>query len=232
MNSSSSSAIEPTHARTFAYPISRWYVIPITKRIASALTLTAVRPTHITLLGLTFGVSAVGVLLAAPSAGPVAAVLVLTAWFADRTDGLLARNQNTASPFGAWLDANVDELHDVAWHTAIAFAAASLTATRLPWFLLIGFLAGKYLFVNGLNEERAISGSLDQDLEDNTGAGQSRWIRTAYHLPGDADIRIHLLLAALVSGLMTAELAIVAVYYNLRWIVRYGLVARRLGGQL
>ena len=30
---------------------------------------------------------------------------------------------------------------------------------------------------------------------------------------------------------LSAELAIVAAYYNLRWIVRYALVARRLGGR-
>jgi hypothetical protein len=38
------------------------------------------------------------------------------------------------------------------------------------------------------------------------------------------------LLAALCTGWLTAELALVALYYNLRWIVRYALVARRLGG--
>ena len=58
----------------------------------------------------------------------------------------------------------------------------------------------------------------------------TRLLRTLYHLPGNADVRIHLLLVALCTGWLTAELALVALYYNLRWIVRYALVARRLGG--
>ena len=45
-----------------------------------------------------------------------------------------------------------------------------------------------------------------------------------------ADVRVHLLIVALAGGWLVAELALVAGYYNLRWIVRYGLVARRLGG--
>ena len=231
MTSAAASTTDPTRARAHAYPISRWYVIPVTERIATKLTPTAVRPTHITLLGLLSGLSAVGLLFAVPSAGRAAAALVLAAWFMDRTDGLLARGQNTASPFGAWLDANVDELHDVAWHTATAFAAASLSQNDLPWFLLIGFLAGKYLFVNGLTEERALTAARDRESVKDAGSGLIRWLRGAYHLPGNADIRLHLLLAALVSGLMTFELAVVAAYYNFRWIVRFGLVAHRLGGR-
>ena len=143
----------------------------------------------------------------------------------------MARRQQAASPFGAWLDANVDEFHDVAWHAATAYAAASLSGSQLPWFLLIGFLAGKYLFMNGLAEERALTAPGDPDQAENTGSGFRGWLRTVYHLPGNADIRLHLLIAAMATGLMTVELAIVAAYYNLRWIVRFGLVARRLGGR-
>jgi phosphatidylglycerophosphate synthase len=221
----------PERARIGNYPISQWYVFPITRRIAAGLAPTGIRPIHITLLGLLFGLSAVALLLAVPTAGPVAGVLVLAAWFLDRTDGLLARRQQTASPFGAWLDANVDELHDVAWHTAAAYAAATLSGTQLPWFLLIGFLAGKYLFVSGLTEERALEGSSDDVPSDHERSGIGGWARAVYHLPGNADIRLHLLFAALLLGWMTAELAIIAAYYNLRWISRFGLVAHRLGGQ-
>ena len=38
------------------------------------------------------------------------------------------------------------------------------------------------------------------------------------------------LVAALATGCLAAELAWVATYYNVRWMVRYVLVARRLGG--
>ena len=220
---------DPARARSRAYPLSRWYVIPLARQMASWLNPTRVRPTHVTLAGLLFGLSAAGVLFADPTAGTAAAVLVLAAWFMDRTDGLLARSQNTASPFGAWLDANVDELHEVAWHTATACAAASLSGSQMPWFLLIGFLAGKYLFMTGLAEERALAPANKEPVEMGGEAFRGR-LRAAYHLPGNADIRLHLLVVALACGLMTAELAFIAVYYNIRWIVRYGLTAQRVEG--
>jgi phosphatidylglycerophosphate synthase len=160
----------------------------------------------------------------------VAAVLILAAWFLDRTDGLLARSQNTVSPFGAWLDANVDELHDVAWHTATAYAAASLSGSQLPWFLLVAFLAGKYLFMTGLAEEWTLATATVPERTDCAATGSRGWIRAAYHLPGNADIRLHLLILGLSSGLMTVELAMIAAYYNFRWIARFGLTARRLEG--
>lgn len=225
----SATASKPDSAQD-RLPISRWYVVPVARRIAARLTCTAVRPTHVTLLGLLPGLSAVGLLFANPSAGPAAAVLILAAWFLDRTDGLLARSQKTASPFGAWLDANVDELHDVAWHTATAYAAAALSGSQLPWFLLIAFLAGKYLFMTGLAEERTLTIPGDPEPAEGGKAGDRSWIRTAYHLPGNADIRLHLLILGLASGFMTVELAVIAAYYNFRWIARFGLTARRLEG--
>jgi hypothetical protein len=193
---------------------------------------------------------------------PLAAVLVLAAWFFDRADGQLARLQGTTSALGAWLDANVDELHDIAWHVALAFAAASQIASPWPWLLLLSFLGGKYLFMHGLMTEQSVAraktdvvqGRIAQEITSThpspprgrgqgEGAGNAAviswailassgagWLRSLYHLPGNADIRIHLLIAALVTGWLTPELALIAIYYNLRWIVRYGLVAHRLRG--
>jgi phosphatidylglycerophosphate synthase len=215
-------------ARARVYPISRWYLLPITERLASRLAATRAKPVHVTLAGLVLGLAAAGWLLADPSGGPVAAVLVLAAWMMDRTDGALARRQGTGSVFGQWLDANVDELNEVAWHTGSAYAAAALGQTSLPWFLLIAFLGGKYLFMTGLAEQRLI----EKAAKERDAARPERfgWLRAAYHLPGDADIRLHFLAATLATGLMTVELSAVAVYYNVRWVARFGLVARRLGG--
>jgi hypothetical protein len=54
------------------------------------------------------------------------------------------------------------------------------------------------------------------------------FLRAIYHAPANADIRLHLLVGALATGWLTAELVAVALYYNLRWIARYALVAHRL----
>jgi phosphatidylglycerophosphate synthase len=220
------------------HPISRWYLCPMADRVAGRLTPTRVRPVHLTLGGLVAAGGAVAVLLGAwPSSGPLAAVLVLAAWFFDRADGLLARRQGTTSAWGAWLDANVDELVDVGLQAGVACAAARLSGSRAPWLLLAAFLAGKYLFTYGLvavGRSSPDGGTADsgEAVRHSLTYGRSSaagFLRRCYHLPGNADVRVHLLVVALLTGWLAAELVLVAVYYNVRWIVRYVLVARRLG---
>jgi phosphatidylglycerophosphate synthase len=233
-----------------SYPISRWYVRPAAGHLAALLTATAVRPSHLTVCGLLAAACGAAVLIRWPEAAPLAAVPVLAAWFFDRADGQLARRQGTASAFGAWLDGNVDELADLGLHAAVAAAAASLSQSTLPWMLWAAFLAGKYLLMYGLAEEKnSLShrkkagerGNAEQDRLGEPRPGRphpnplpegegTSWLRHVWHLPGNADVRLHLLLVALLTGWLTAELAVVAVYYNLRWTMRYVLVARRLGG--
>ena len=246
--------------RAWRYPISRWYLHPAARWLAATLAPTRVRPVHLTVSGFMFGCLAAALLAWRPEWSPVAAALVLAAWFFDRTDGELARRQNTVSLWGAWLDANVDELLDVGLHVAVAAAAASQTASGGPWFLLVALVSGKYLFMYGLAaEEHATrvqgSGFRVQDVESDvwreiltpeprTLTPDPRTLkpepsyplfggrlRSLYHLPGNADVRVHLLAAGLLTGWFCVELGIVAAYYNLRWIARYVLVARRLGGK-
>lgn len=217
--------------RARRYPISRWWLRPAAGRLAAMLAPTRVRPVHLTVSGFLFGCAAAAVVAWRPEWSPLAAVLVLVAWFFDRADGQLARRQNTVSRWGAWLDANVDETLDIALHVALAAAAASQTASPLPWFLLVAFLAGKHLFMYGLGVEEHVAGKEHVAVQDagqaSTPAGR---LRTLYHLPGNADVRVHLLAAVLVTGWFFLELFFVAAYYNLRWIARYVLLARRLGG--
>jgi len=207
------------------YPIARWYLRPAAAWLAARLARSPVRPVHMTLLGLAAAVAAAAVLLWRPQAGLCSAALVLLWCFCDRADGLLARRQRTASPYGAWLDANVDELADLGLHVAVAAALAARAGAGWPWLLLATFLAGKYLTMYGLHLDEAVSVT-----KTGTDPRRTAWLRTLYHLPGNADVRAHLLVLALATGYLTAELAFVAAYYNLRWLVRHALVARRLGG--
>jgi phosphatidylglycerophosphate synthase len=211
------------------HPISRWYLLPAVERLAVALVNSRVRPGHLTVCGLLSAMAAVCVLLFSPQLMPLAAVLTLAAWFFDRADGRLARLQNTATRWGAWLDANVDELVDLGLHAAIAAVAARQMQSDWPWLLLVGFLFGKYLLMHGLGTEKDATGCETGVGSSNKSEPESR-VRKLYHLPGNTDVRVHLLIAAMLSGWLVAELALVAVYYNLRWMVRYLLVAKRLRG--
>lgn len=214
-------------ANSIRHPISRWYLLPAVERLAAALAASGVRPVHLTGCGLASAAAAVGVLLWYPEAMPLAAVLTLGAWFFDRADGQLARLQGSATPWGAWFDANVDELVDLGLHVAIATVAAREMSSDWPWLLLAAFLLGKYLLMYGLSSEGR---PLAESGNSNGNSARTGIVRRLYHLPGNTDVRVHLLIAAMLTGWLVAELAFVAVYYNLRWMVRYLLVARRLRG--
>lgn len=208
------------------YPISRWYLRPIASLAARRLATTGVRPWQVTVAG--FGctlLAAISIMtLSAPSVS--ACILILTAWFCDRLDGQLARRQGTASRFGAWLDANLDELADLTLQTAFAFAIAARMGS-VAWYLWGAFVVGKYLFMYGLAMEEATGGQAAAKVDDSS-AGLMRWL---YHLPANADVRVHLAAAAAFSGWLDVELAFVAAYYQWRWMARYFLVARRLRGE-
>jgi phosphatidylglycerophosphate synthase len=189
-------------------------------------------------VGLAAGLTAALLISVSPTGSLLAGCLVLLAWFFDRADGQLARRQQTCTAFGAWLDANVDELMDVAWHIAIAVAAASTTFSAWPWIALAAFLAGKYLFMYGLAAEEWQHGNEHSSIAQGEGRadGMPAWTRAVqryrwlYHLPANADVRVHMLALAIAAGLGGFELVLFAGYYNLRWVLRYALVAQRLCG--
>lgn len=212
--------------RAARYPLSQWYVRPAAGWLADRLAGTRVRPWHLTLCGLAAALSAAALLLALPAASLVAAVLVLVSWFFDRADGQLARRQNRSTPQGAWLDANVDELVDLGMHVAVAAAAARGSGSPWPWIWLVAFLLGKYLLMYGLAVDELPQGH-GPSGDPGGGAARRSWLGWLWRLPGMADVRVHLLALGLASGWLTAELAAVACYYNVRWLVRYVLVARR-----
>jgi phosphatidylglycerophosphate synthase len=215
-------------ARTANYPLARWYLRPLAARLAEALAATPVRPWHLTCCGLLIGLAAALLIATSAVSLACAALLVLLAWFCDRADGQLARRQETTSLWGAWFDANVDELLDVAWHVAIAAVVAESLGPTLAFALLSAFLGGKYLFMYGLSVEPPVESQMATAVAASPAGGDRRRLSAIYHAPANADVRVHLLIAALATGWLTAELVAVALYYNLRWIARYALVARRL----
>jgi len=205
------------------YPISRWYLRPLAALVARRLEYSTVRPWQVTVAG--FGLTLLAALsitlLSAPSV--IACLLILGAWFCDRLDGQLARRQGAASAFGAWLDANLDELADLTLQTSFAYASAAQLG-NVAWYLWGAFVTGKYLFMYGLAaEEDAVEPTKSPEAQQEAGLAHR-----LYHLPANADVRVHLAAAAAFCGGLGFELAFVAAYYQFRWMARYILVARRL----
>ncbi len=215
------------------HPISGWYAERLAQWIAEALRATVLRPWHVTLFGSVCGTAAMASLMGSPQSSAVAAAWVWIAWLCDRVDGRLARLQGNASRVGAWIDGNLDEFVDLGVHAAMAFAAATATESSLPWFLFAALVLGKYLLMHGLMLDREqgipLSSTSGPRAPGQAFQRVSRW-RAAYHLPGNADIRLHLLVAALLTGWLTLELALVAAYYNIRWLVRLVRMVRGAAG--
>lgn len=210
---------------------SRWYLHPVVRWFAGCAQGTPLRPNHLTLLGLSASMGAGVLLLAGPAYLPLAALPLWVALFCDHADGALARSQGSSSRWGAWLDANVDELADFGLHAAAAWAVIGQTGQTWVAALLLAFFAGKYLFMYGLHTEPRGQHSQASKRSRRPALGG---LRAAYHLPANADVRAHLLIAAVLLAAwnlhaLTVELAWTACYYNARWMLRYGLVFAKLG---
>lgn len=216
-------------------PLSRWYIRPLGTWLAVGCAKLGVTPCQVTWLGAGCFTFAALLIAAYPQTPQYALPGLLLGWLCDRTDGQLARLTRQATAGGAWLDANLDELVDLVLHCAFATAAYSTGAGPLAWGLLIAFIAGKYLLMHGLSSEKALTASQAADTHttvpaNNAGSRLRALAGRLYHFPAVADVRFHLVLIAVVTGWFTWELALVAAYYNLRWIARLVWVPTRLDG--
>jgi len=203
--------------RTTYQPLGRYWALAPARGLARALAPTRVRPNAVTLAaaGLMLGASAL-VAFARPgwpinltAAAALAAALVL-----DTADGHLARLQGTASDFGRWLDAWLDELCDMALHAAVAWAA--FTRTGSPAWLMLGMLyaMGKYVYLVGTTGPAEGQGG-------GVAAGPadvSRWTR-AVRAAGHADVRWHLWIVLAAVGRLDAALAAYAAYFPARSVL-------------
>jgi phosphatidylglycerophosphate synthase len=161
------------------------------------------------------------------------AVALALALVLDTADGHLARIQGTASEFGRWLDATLDEWSEMVLHAAIAWSAFARDGH--PVWLLLGMLygMGKYLFF-------LTTTAADESLEVKTiGSGaipapnvavpaplRPSVLTSAVRLAGHADIRWHLWIVLAAVGRLDVALAAYAAYFPVRAVaaaVRKGL---------
>jgi hypothetical protein len=204
-------------------PLGHVWALAPARWLARALCATPVRPNALTLASgalmlaasATVALGGFGLVARAGAAVTLAMALVL-----DTADGHLARLQGTASAFGRWLDAVLDELGDMTLHAAVAWAAFSRDGR--PAWLGLGMLyaMGKYLFVVGNAEGPS-------DDAHHRGGGSDRLSPAALppsglplarlaRLAGHADVRWHLWIALAVLGRLDAALAAYALYFPAR----------------
>ncbi len=213
---------ELTRRQTYQ-PLGRFWAIGPARRLAAALAPTRVRPNAVTLAAAGLMLAAAG-LVASGRAGVVAnlgaALALAAALVLDTADGHLARLQGTASAFGRWLDAWLDEVCDMALHAAIAWSAFARTGAA-GW-LLMGMLyaSGKYVYLVGVSEDRAGGGGGGSAAAAKMTPAPSRSpARDVVRLAGHADVRWHLWIALAAAGRLDAALAAYAVYFPARTLL-------------
>jgi len=204
---------EAEWARRRTYqPIGRFWAIDPARRLARALAPTAVRPNAVTIASAALVIGAAGI-VAAGGPGLAAAAALAVALVLDTADGHLARLQGTASEFGRWLDAWLDELGDMALHAGIAWAA--FARDRHPGWLLLGmaYAMGKYQFVIGSTPTPAEPGPA---VARGLSLRRESPIRRCVHLAGHADVRWHLWIVLAALGRLDLALAAYAAYFPAR----------------
>ena len=212
-------ADELVRRRTYQ-PLGRFWALGPARGLARLLRPTRVRPNALT-------VAAGGLVLAAAGAVGLgwdsgmgrgfAAVALALALVLDTADGHLARLQGTASEFGRWLDANLDELGDMALHAAIAWAAYARNSTSPAWLLVgMAYAMGKYLFVVSAQTGAALEPAPVAGVPASAGPDGGGIARRAVILMGHADIRWHLWIVLAAVGRLEWALAAYAAYFPLR----------------
>ena len=221
--------VDDEFARRQSYqPLGRYWALGPARCLARVLRPTLVRPNALTLASGTLMLSAAGLVAFGPAdlgTRAAAGFAMALALVLDTSDGHLARLQGTASAFGRWLDAYLDELGDMALHAAIAWAA--FVRDGQPAWLVVGMIyaMGKHLFVFGT--EQASDGEAPQVPAIGHPApapALKRWVRLAGH----ADVRWHLWIALAVVGRLDVALAAYAAYFPARALaVAAGKAVRR-----
>lgn len=198
-------------------PLGHLWALDPARRLARALRDTPVRPNALTLASAALMLGAAAA-VAFAGGGPVArvgaAVALALALVLDTADGHLARLQGTASVFGRWLDAVLDEAGDMGLHAAIAWSAFARDGR--PAWLVLGMLyaMGKYLFVvgNDAGEPAAPRPETPPAPLPASALPLARLARWAGH----ADVRWHLWIVLAALGRLDAALACYAIYFPAR----------------
>ncbi len=120
----------------------------IAKSVAKRLAKTRITPNQVTILSLFLGLIS-GLLF---SFGYqiyliIGIVLLQLSVFLDYLDGNLAREKNSMSAFGCWLDSFGDRIIDFFVFFGLAWGAFSITGNYLIWILCSLILGGHYLIV-------------------------------------------------------------------------------------
>lgn len=173
---------------------------------ARVLSGAGLRPNHITLIG--FLVSVAGAALVALEFLLAGGIVFALGSLCDMLDGLLARQDDASTAFGAFLDSTLDRIAEGIMFAAIAFHAARIDQPWLAGFTVLALVAA---FLTSYTRARA----------EGLGVSCSWGLITRME-------RIFILCAGLILGLMGPAIWILLLLGGFTVVQRVVLVRRRL----
>jgi phosphatidylglycerophosphate synthase len=204
------------------YVVARYLVIPVARRLATALLPTRFSPNTVTTWSCLCGIAAaVAPFVAAGFGGrALAALLVHLSVTLDFTDGYLARLRGTDSRVGYWFDTMMDEV--VKFSLFIGMGALALLGGA-EW--AVGSTVLVLLFYHVLACNHWLSKSLEQGDVTASAASVPRWrpgliglAQRAYERLNYLDVHLYLCAIALLTSTEEWVLAMFAAVYLFRFV--------------
>ena len=199
-------------------PLGRFWALAPAKWLARLLCPTGLHPNWLTIASAVLVLCSAGcvALTSVPWAAQVVpAVALALALVLDTSDGHLARLQGTTSEFGRWLDANLDELGDMALHAGIAWSCYVRDSSVL-WLLAgMAYAMGKYLYLVGATTGMSLEPQSKQ-IEAKPVEPEPSRLRGIVILMGHADLRWHLWIVLAAVGRLDVALVVYALYFPFR----------------
>jgi phosphatidylglycerophosphate synthase len=207
-------------------PIGKYTVRPAAMLLARILAKTAITPNQITAAGLVTGIiSAALITFGQKYTIAAGGIVILLFWMLDMTDGQVGRLKNMCSDFGAWFDANTDQIVENLLYISISVGGYLHTNNTI--YLLIGIFifSGKFMYFQILLSRQSLlaksNGKYGPALVESVKRDKHNLFISTFLFWCNYDVRIHFLsLCALINRLEYA-LIFYAVYFNFRWMMAY-----------
>jgi CDP-diacylglycerol---glycerol-3-phosphate 3-phosphatidyltransferase len=146
---------------------ARGFVAPVVEPVARALLRVGLTADMVTIIGAAITVTTA--LYFIPRDNFLPAIIILLLFLVgDVLDGTMARLSGTQGPWGAWLDATLDRVADVAVYGALLWWAVKYQdtlTTLFAWFVLAGAVTISYAKARGEAVHAIVTGGIAERAE-------------------------------------------------------------------
>lgn len=202
-------------------PISRFYVLPLGKKVALWLSKTRISPNFVTFLNITLSVLASSLILL----GGRINFLLFGLWVIifhtlDIVDGRLARLKGQGSLFGQWIDCGGDKFVMNVWYFVIVLVL--YLKSGKVFFLFAGLILffGEYFYNHLLLTSVAYFRNFDFSYISSDKISQNPMVKFVL-LFINMDIQLHFITISAFLGKFEFLVLFYSIYFNFMWFVYF-----------